>query len=214
MKLEKIIGFYLPFKTTIVQFSPMRSGSTLLFNILQEIFPKCSIEKQHTYGWYFNHLKVVASVRSPYDCIGSLLKAKKKEVTDENVSWASNHFLKHGGNEIISVADKKNVLLLKYENFVDDYEYIYNSFEMFFDTKINSDLRDRINQKFNRDSVKKIMSTKQNDFSEWCEQNKIHGNHISSENGRVGYGKELFSEDQIKIVQDTCLTYINKFGYK
>lgn len=191
----------------------MRSGSTLLFNILKEVFPKYAIEKHHTYGWYFNHLKVVASVRNPNDCIGSLLKAKKLEINDAHVSWAAEHFLKMGGREILDVASRENVLLLKYEHFVDDYEHVYDEFESFFDIKISRDLREKISKSFNRESVKKIMSTQKNDFSEWCEKSKIHGNHISSENGRVGYGTELFTKEQLRHIRTTCSDYFERFGY-
>lgn len=212
MKIEKIIGFYLPFKHTIVQFSPIRTGSTLLFNILQELFPRHSIEKQHTYGWYFNHLKVVASVRSPYDCIGSLLKAHNREITAENLLWATERFLKFGANEIITVADQKNVLLLRYEDFLNNYGYIYDSFEEFFELSINLETREKINHKFSLESVKKIMNTKEG-FSEWCEKSKIHGNHISPENGRVGSGKEIFSPEQVGFIESKCAAYNKKFGY-
>ena len=213
MKVHKIISFYMPWRHTVVQFSPIRSGSTLLFNLLREISPKASIEKQHTYGWFFDHLKVVSSVRHPFDCIGSIHQAHKKEPTMETVAWASKRFLDNDGSDAVRVKDKDNVLVLRYESFVDDYDVIFDALEGFVGIEISESQRDDLNKRFSRDGVRKIMADK-NNFFEWDKETRIHGDHISKRNGQCGYGKEIFTPEQQESIADHCAEYMKAFGYE
>ena len=62
----------------IIQFGMIRSGSTLIYNILKELFPDRRISKTHKYrkNWKDAFLKVpiVATYRDPLDIICSSIK--------------------------------------------------------------------------------------------------------------------------------------------
>lgn len=213
MKVSKIIGFHLPWKHTIVQFSPIRSGSTLLFNLLSELYPKASIEKQHTYGWYFNHLKVISSVRHPFDCVGSIVQAHKEEPTMKAVEWTTERFLNNGGYDITKVKDRENVRVLRYESFVNDYDVIFDTLEEFMGLHVDPVTRETIKAKFSRDGVRKIMAEKKN-FFEWDDKTLIHGDHISARDGQSGYGKEMFTQEQQEYIAERCKEYMTAFDYQ
>lgn len=201
-----------PFK--IIQFSPVRSGSTLIFNILQEIFPNRYIKKEHGVREKYKRYRMVVSYRNPLDCIVSSLTLRQVRPTLEILEERVRHFNQQGGEALLKVRNWDNVLLLKYENFVNDFEYIYENFEDYFNIVITQDMRSELTDKYKIDSVKKILPSGDDFHANYDEETKWHAKHISHYKGQPEYYKSFFSDDQIVYLEEMFEEYLRVFGYK
>ena len=82
IKNKIIFKLIKPF--VLVQFSPPRSGSTLVYNIMREIFPHKKIFKVHTFRAMCNEMPVVVTYRHPLDCIASSIIRYKKNLLKQS----------------------------------------------------------------------------------------------------------------------------------
>ena len=62
----------------LIQFSPIRSGSTLVFNILQFLGKKS--KKEHDKYIYRDNNKYIVTIRHPYNSIISSIMRYNKEI--------------------------------------------------------------------------------------------------------------------------------------
>ena len=75
---------------------------------------------------------------------------------------------------------KGRILLLDYNKFNNNYEYLFTQFENFFNISIGESDREKIIKKTNRDCNAKIQSNL-TDFESWDSDSQIHGHHIASD---------------------------------
>lgn len=194
----------------ISQFSPIRSGSTLVYNILREFF---NVKKSHNISIKDNNYYVI-TYRHPYNSIISSLLRNNKIINVSNINDEVKEYLKNGGNDLLkNDLLKKNVLLLKYEQFFNDYNVIYDELEGFLNIKIHESKRLQITKKYNVNSVKEIIK-KYKTFAEYDKKTHLHGKHISKYNGETNY-KELLSDKEINVLKEneTLNKIIEKFNY-
>ena len=196
----------------MVQFSPPRSGSTLVFNLMREIFNNKKIFKVHTFRNMCYELPVVATYRHPLDSIASSIIRYDKEPTDEEIQRQIKIFNSQGLHNLIQASQMDNVLLLKYERFVKDFEYIFDQFEKFFKIKIPSEQRKALTEKYKISNVEKQL--KGGSFSEMDKKTQLHGNHISKFKGASGYYKTFFSEEQCNYLRKMYFDILNAFDYE
>jgi hypothetical protein len=116
-------------KKPIIQFSPIRSGSTLVFNILRELFPDRKIIKKHQCGIRELSFPVVVTYRHPLDCIASSIQRYELEPTDEVVAQQISEFNSNGAIDVLKIKNNPNVLLLQYEEFFGNFEVIFRRLE-------------------------------------------------------------------------------------
>ena len=161
----------------IIQFSVPKTGSTLVCEILLSLHKdgilKDPIRKTHRIvdlgdkvNW--KDYKIVTTIRHPGDTICSEFNTWKRGVSkiDDNI----DNFQKAVESiayrmEIIEMLEEKpnNILCLRYEEFYDNFEYIYDQLEKFFNITINRNLRDKYNKLYHRDNVFKFVS-RQDDY--------------------------------------------------
>ena len=125
-KIHRILG------TTIIQFGPPRSGTTLVYNILKDIFPKRSVETRHYYRDKDKKFDTVVTYRNPLDSIVSSILRYKLNPSEDVIKKQILEFEKNGIWTVLKITNNKNVLMLKYEDFLNNYENIYNKLEPFF----------------------------------------------------------------------------------
>lgn len=118
---------------SIIQFSPGRSGSTLIWNILKEFYP--NVLKVHNLR-YSPNAKFISTIRDPRDILKSRLLIYEKPITHENIDIEINLMIKHGLQDLLIIKGKTNVLVLKYENFWNNYDYIFDHLEQFLNINI------------------------------------------------------------------------------
>ena len=136
------------------QFSPIRSGSTLVYNLVRDCIPY-QITKTHAFGYGLPNVLYIISVRHPYNSIISSCLRKNEEINDENIQGAISEYLIHGGAHLSNVDPTgENVLVLYYEKFVDDFDYIFDHIEKKCSVTIDSKKRDLLKHNNSIESVK------------------------------------------------------------
>jgi hypothetical protein len=224
MLKEKII--YLRFRfnnltgRNIIQFSPIRSGSTLVFNILRELFPTRNIQKTHAYRKFKSskdrrEFPIVVTYRHPLDCIASSIQRYNLLPTDSVIKQQVNEFNRNGGSDILEIKRTQvmeNILMLRYEDFSGNIDVILSELESFFKISISTSKRKLIHEKYRIESIEKIVQEKIC-FSEYDPVTHWHGNHISKYKGDCFYYKDFFCDDQIAYLKDTYKDFLMLFDY-
>lgn len=93
-----------------------------------------------------------------------------------------------------------------YETFIKDREKIINEMASLFKIE-NYDIGE-INEKI--DSLYNI----RNIVGRFDKETLIHPNHISKTKGKIGSYKEILSVGEIKIIEDTSIEWLKKYGYE
>jgi hypothetical protein len=181
----------------IINFSPIRTGSTLVYNILKELGYNC----QKTHRYYYNvDCYYIITIRHPYNSIISTCLSLDLELNSKNITETIDTYIKNGGQDILdNNFNKPKHAVLYYERFFKNNEEIYNVIEKLFEKKHNIEDKEKINKKFSLENIKKTISQFKN-FSDYDKDTHLHGNHISIYNGETDYIK-ILSEEQIKILE-------------
>ena len=189
----------------IIQFGMIRSGSTLIYNILKELFPHYKIIKTHRYqeNWKdtFFKIPIVCTYRDPLDIICSSIKRYDQLPSNEVIENHIDILKAYGFKDFINLDKKyKNKLNLKYENFYNNFNYIFDELEEFLNIQIANNLRLEIENKL---SVKKVKEKikKFKAFNEYDKDTRLHGKHISDNDGMIKSHLDFFSEDQINYLK-------------
>jgi len=191
----------------IIIFSPPRTGSTLLYNIFKSVFTDKLITKTHDFVYNTNDLFVV-TIREPYNCILSILMCN--EVTTDPVNNNNNltnayiNFMERGGKDYIdnitNILTCKNVIVLNYDKFVHNYDYIFQIIENKISMTISNSQKIEIYDKNNINSVNNL-TNKFNSFKEYCSDTQYHGKHISKYAGMTDY-TQILSKSQIEFLNN------------
>ncbi len=195
----------------IIQFSPIRSGSTLVYNILREF---SNVRKTHNISVKNGQLYVI-TYRHPYNCIISSLLRNEKKINSLNIKSEISEYLKNGGKDLLeNDLLKKNILLLQYEEFFNNYEVIYNKLENFLNINIDENKKNELSKKYHITNVKK-MTNKYKTFKEYDKTTHLHGKHISEYDGQTDY-KKILSENDIYVLKEnkSLNEIIKKFNYE
>ena len=173
--LKRVMSFQKKRKV-IIQFSPPRSGSTLVFNILRELFPEYVIKKVHNLPPNHRLWPVIVTYRHPLDCIASIILRDGLEPTDEVIEQTIRKF---DGKvwDILQIKEGRRVLMLRYEDFVYEYDYIYEHFEKFFRMKISPLKKLELTNRYQINAVEK-MTENYGAFAEYNHETHLHGKHI------------------------------------
>ena len=184
----------------IIQFSPQRSGSTLVFNILKDLFPTHDINKKHNYSLDDKNFPTVTTYRHPYDSIASLFLKDNIIPTKKNMEDTIIRFRENGWNDFFfNKFNSQNILFLRYEDFYNNFDYMLDSLEDYFYVKISKKQRFKLKAKYEISNVKKKIE-KFKDFSEYDDISHFHGNHISKFSGSSNTYKKIFTSNQIEIL--------------
>lgn len=211
--------------TTIIQFGPPRSGTTLVYNILKDVFPKRFVESRHYYRKKDRRFPTVVTYRNPLDSITSHLLVSQKivekelnsdqsklTVTKELLDNTLKMFEENGIWDVIEIQNNKNVLMFKYEDFVNNFEVIFNGIENFFSEEINIEKRNMIQNLYNIKSVEKI-SNKMKSYREIDTKTLIHGDHINKNKGQPNFYKQFLKDDQIFYLKKIYNKFLVNFNY-
>ena len=206
----------------IIQFSMGRTGSTLIGRILKHIYSEDEIILRHPnpMGYpddiQFNQNDmIVASYRHPIDSMLSLIRVQEYGHQKIKMKNVDNDILNGYINDrrCIHTRFKQNMedhkgpqLKLKYEIFWNDYDYIFDNLEKFFNIEVDKKHRKEIGKdcgiknsikiqksvmknadksiKSNQDITESLKGSlaeaieKKNYFYAHDEETHIHGNHI------------------------------------
>ncbi len=183
----------------ILVFSAGRTGSTVVWQSLREIAPKA--EKIHTaemIDYLSDSLDCIIVERDP---VTSFLSSVRCEIFDGNTQrflegiasidlteFIQIYRAKLAAVQYVKEKYKGRTLLLHYDDFNNNYGYLFSQFEKFLNISIDEADREKIIKKTDRNSNLKIQSTL-TDFNSTDLDSSIHGNHIAT-----------FSEDQYDFI--------------
>jgi hypothetical protein len=202
------------FKKIIICSCP-RTGSTLVYNLIKEVFDTYTVEKTHKIDNFDNENLYIIPIRHPYNSIISIGLCNKLQFDKQHdLLNCVNNYLDYGGNDIINIQDTENILHLHYENFYNNLEYVYKSIEEKLNINIPEYIKTDVIKKHSLENVKNLIKN-MNDFKLVDNETQYHGLHISKYNGNTNY-RLILSEDQIKYLKKiTNLNkIIEKFNYK
>jgi hypothetical protein len=181
----------------IIQFSPIRTGSTLVYNIINRIFK--DVVKTHFYNYEEQNLYFI-TIRHPYNSIISKILVLDEQINFDTINKYTNIYLDFGGRSISNNnLDKPNVIILYYEDFFNNLFLIFEKIEEKLLIKIDDKLKNELIEEFKIDNVKKIASNYKN-FHSYDNVTHIHGNHISKYKGETDY-KKILSLEQINYLK-------------
>lgn len=201
------------FYPRIIQFGPIRSGSTLVYNILRETYPLNSVLKRHKItNSNCNRYKTVVTYRNPLDSLASSIKKDKVLVNEKYILKKIEELKNNGLNDLVNIFENKSILKLKYEDFYNDINMIFDRLEIYFNKPISMTHRESIRKKYDIKNV--ILLTKvYKDFSQYDKVSHFHGNHISESKGKPNSFEQLFNEAELNLIKDALNPFINKLGY-
>ena len=110
---------------------------------------------------------------------------------DKNGLSESIKKIQNSLDDLKGIIENQDSTILRYENFVNDYDYAFEKIESFFGFSVSSEKKDLFKNEFSLNNVK-LISKDQNNFKNYDLKTLIHGNHISSRNGKIGSYKRLF----------------------
>ena len=197
-------------------FGISRSGGTFIYNIINEIFQ--GNVKPQSHGFFETDRKVIATYRDFRDSTASWWRMEKGQFTnieekrymtkDELVIYA--HRMKiQVNNELHKMREHyapDKILFLKYEEFFNNFDFIFSSVENFLEIQLSQELKETIIEKYNLQAQKKE-ADRFEDFKGYDEVRHIHGHHIM--NGEP--------QTWMKLVEPShyfLLSYILKDGLK
>lgn len=187
----------LPPDALVVQLSLPRTGSTLLFNILQYLFASSDhdrVIKTHKLSHIPDHVKegktiyLVSSLRSPLDQLASRILTFN--INPEHTDFLLQELkalVKHQRKLIRVVTRQKHAILLNYDRF-SAFDYLFDNMENFFGIHITEEDRTYMRKNFCKEALKDLSDSLQ-DFSIVDPLTGLHGNHIHD--SYPGYWKDL-----------------------
>lgn len=184
----------------IIQFSTGRSGSTLVWQVLKEIFPNTikaheeqlegllDVKYDNTpIDWGNCRHPMVATQRDPRDVLVSRVRTRwydgdpekmRRELTTEILKREIGPLkTKEEVLRILTTEYQGPLLILNYERFYNDYEYIFDELEKFLDITIPNQLREHLAHQTSREKNLEIQNTFKS-FTQVDKSTNIHGNHI------------------------------------
>ena len=175
----------------VLQYSMPRTGSTLIRRILYDVFPGLEQPSQHPPLVLDGLGDLIISCRHPLDVFVSITRINGVE--GKRISNGTmDHYLpplesqyRIYFNDLLNFKGYK--LKLKYEKFWNNYDYVFDELERFFNNrstftvpvKISKDKRSNIKKICGIKNTKKIQNTL-DCFEHVDEKTKIHGNHIAT----------------------------------
>lgn len=182
----------------IQQFSPIRTGSTLVWNFLRKTYPGGVLKVHNLNGNPTNW--IVTTIRHPYNAIISAILRLDKPIDSASLEYCTNEFLREGGIDFLKLdSNHPQVIILKYEDFVDDYSYIVKKLNEKMGEGWSDKNLDEVLEGLSVENMMKIQNQHQ-DFYTWDSETHIHGNHISKYLGKTNW-EELLNEEQIHFLK-------------
>jgi len=199
---------------TVLQWSISRSGSTLVNRILRNVFSEVHYFHPIDYNiWVFGcrvqgvshfptkELPAICTIRNPIDTAASLVRiSKKKQEEHMPVCHESLGHHRSFWEFVDSIRDDgKDVVILKYESFWNNFDYIFKKLENRFNSTIDKERRDLIERDFSISSHRGIQAKIGNDFSCIDDKSGIHGAHIQNPEPKTA--QNIFDNQTIKGLQ-------------
>lgn len=181
-----------PYKK-IIQVSSPRTGSTVVYNILRYLFEdKRNLNKEGFNNFNMNVIKshelkeeilnkdytYVVTIRDPVDTIYSNCKIYfKKEVPQHKIDHCVYYYFYFLQQVEKYKSEGYKFILLRYEDFCDKFDSIFDRLEKHFSIKIDQKDKEYIDKAFSKQNVLDFIKKYPN-FLQYDKSTMLHGDHI------------------------------------
>lgn len=217
----KAKNYYVPGDRTIVVFSPPRTGSTLVFNVLQFLFsPKdgsqpAKVRKTHSIGPPYRDQIIFIPIRNPIDSACSICRLRDldgKILTEKLLDNTVAKLIQQYRRCLEVSREYPQAFLLKYEENVENINSLIQRIEKIFGINVHEYDKELLNQFFNKEAVLTYIQEKNlKKFSQWDKQTQIHGNHIASNDDLLRKYPDLRNQLRERLVVESKL--FEELGY-
>ena len=175
----------------VLQYSPGRSGSTMLYHVLQHL----GTNVQKTHECLQTEAKVVITYRHPCDVFCSFYRISQDLDGDDDLQRAMNRwwnpllyvttirgirYVRKGYARLQKyLGSDMKMCFLRYERFKDDYEYLFDSLESFLHISISRKRRDQVREATSFEKNKSAAAA-YSSFKEFDTATLLHGKHLGS----------------------------------
>ena len=196
----------------IIQFSPPRTGSTLVWNAIRLFGIKA--EKTHKFDLLqkSDTSRIVSTIRNPYDMVCSSIHRYRKPVSEDIVRETIQMFETYNFNTLLELKDHKDALILKYENFYDNFDYLLEDLERFFGAQIEPKSKEDFISNFSRKEVSKSISVLPK-FGVYNPDTLFHGYHIGPDQGTPNSYKKYLNEKMMGDIHIAFSDIFSSFNY-
>lgn len=165
-------------KYDIVSAGMIRSGSTMVYQVIKALLTGHTIYKTHDYIIGEDYSVAVCTYRDPVDASISLARVTHNgdDIQEKTLDMASDRIMVSLGI-INHYANEGKALMLKYELFVQNKQYMFDKLSEHLKISIDEHTRSKISAITSIDSNKCIAS-RFNSFREFDTCSQIHGLHI------------------------------------
>lgn len=203
----------------VIQYGVPRSGSTLIWQICNAIYPGLVIK---THDAVDTGGKSILSVRDPRDTLvsrwqirlGKQALADPPKMTVGQITGGANVIKQDLAKLIAFIAahgDPGRMLIIRYESaFAEGNLKLIGQLMEFLRVDLDRNQADELAVKFSMTNNQKI-SEQFASFDEYDDQSHIHGNHINS--GRPGRWREFILSSQQQTVEELFEEEMAFFGY-
>jgi hypothetical protein len=214
----------------IVVFSPIRTGSTIVFNVLKFLFenqlffqedafenpnPHLILTKTHTLPPINPSDIIFCTIRNPEDTCFSTYRVmnpgKFKSINEEALDYAIDTYLS-SMQAIDDLLQKKlqNVVLLKYEEFDSKLGFLFHQIENLFNIEICEMDRTLMEEAFDKTTIA-LFTKKIESFMNYDAFTHFHGFHIESD--EFSKEEQVLIRNEIKKRLLGKCDFLNKYGY-
>lgn len=194
-----------------------RSGGTLIYNIIRYLYDDNIRPQQHKFFQLPSNTNIILIYRNFLDAAVSQWRTQYNppypKATFNHIRGNLNNFKDHATILQRYIDNYKHTLLLKYESFVHNFNYIYNSLETFLSINITDSQRHYINTNLSKTAVKKYIQQKgYRHFGQYDVRTHWHGNHIHQ--GKIGSWKDTVKQQDWEKTEDYLRSELIRWDYQ
>lgn len=207
----------------IIQFAPIRTGSTVLWQMLDYLFedktytknkwknPNFVVKTHKLHKKYVKEGNVyLITVRNPLEAVASTIRVRFFEQPLSETFEMITQLMINMFEQVYKIQDEPNAYVFRYEIFHNNYEIFIDKIEEIFGIKIKNEHKAEILRKFNREANLKI-SKEFDSFQELDFNTLVHGDHVAEKE----YSWKDIIQDEHR--QQYLITQLNpimqKFNY-
>lgn len=210
--------------------APYRTGSTLMYNICRFLFENVDVldqavdvqnrivakPKEFPNSLDDKSIFLLGTIRNPLDTCFSYYRimTNMHKITDLHEPMIDEAVETYITNmkRLFSLAEKnKNICVLKYESFVNDFDVLFQQLEKAFDIKIHPEDQALMKVMFSKENI--MLHTKRmNSFINYDPRTHIHGYHIDQEEIPTDQKKVIKKKLGEKLAPHMSL--IKQWGYE
>lgn len=208
-------------KKKVVLFGPGRTGSTLVYNVLRDL-EGVDVEKRHNLTPKQIHQRLapntlfISTIRDWRDVLCSRARIYDTPITAESIQSIAKEMNNTGLGALTGMlsnpALKGKVLVLRYEDFWNNYDALFDSLESGLGCTIGPEKRAELKAKHNVNAVKKI-ADRFDGFAQYDKVTQVHGNHISDNNGQPDAWRKVIAPELHPVINKALAVPLKFYGY-